>query len=440
MISRHWFCVLAILLAAAPIHAQGVKLVEAPLAQACVRIELSMELAGKITVKQDDKENSFPHKAEAKHVFLERILDTIGNVGAKSARHYLTADSTITFNNNEASKRSLRDERRFLVAQRVKDQVVTFSPQGPMTRSEMELTEHFDTMAVAGLLPGKNVEVGKTWMIPNAVVAALCEFDGLTENQLEGKIEKVMDNIAHLSIAGKAQGINVGAQVGMLVNARCEFDIKEGRIVFLEWKETIERQQGPVSPALSADVTITLKRTPIEEPEQLNKFALVPVPKAETPPVALTNLRFQDVKKRFELSHARNWHAVSPDDNPQLVMRLVERGEFIAQATITPWKKIDPKNAMNLTDFAELVAKTPGWALDKETERKTLDQLPKGHHTVHRVIASGELEGVRTVQYFYLVVGTSGEQLIATFSVVPQLATRLGSADLEMVREIVFPE
>jgi hypothetical protein len=302
------------------------------------------------------------------------------------------------------------------------------------------LTEHLDTLAVAGLLPGKLVEVGKTWAIPNPVVAALCEFDGLTENNLEGKLEKVTGNIAHVAIAGKAQGINVGAQVGMLVNARCEFDVKERRIVLLEWKESIERQQGPVSPALSADVAITLKRTPIEEPEQLGKFALVPIPKTETPPAALVNLQHQDAKKRFSLNHARSWHVVSPDDNAQLVMRLVERGEFIAQATITPWKKIDPKNAPALKDFAELMTKTPGWALDKETDRATLDNLPKGHHTVHRVIASGELEGVRTVQYFYLIVGTSGEQMIVTFSVVPQQTTRLGSADLEMVREIVFPE
>ena len=86
------------------------------------------------------------------------------------------------------------------------------------------------------------------------------------------------------------------------------------------------------------------------------------------------------------------------------------------------------------------MAKTPGWVLDKETERKTLDNPSKGHSAVHRVIANGEMDGVRTVQYFYLIVGTGGEQLIITFSVVPQQAARLGSRDLEMVREIGFPE
>jgi hypothetical protein len=436
---RLWLSVFTALLISSVAQAQAVNLAEAPLAQRCMRNELTMELEGKIIVRQQDKEQTFPHKAQAKHVFLERYLDVAGPIAIKAARHYLTAEGTVTFNNDETTRRSLRNERKFLVAHRTKDQLVVFSPHGAMTRTEMEVTEHLDTMAIAGLMPGKSVEVGKTWSVPNQVAAALCDLDGVTDQNLEGTLEKIDGNIAHFKIVGKAQGINLGAQVGMLVNARGEFDVKQQCVTFIEWKESDDRRQGPVSPALSADITIKLTRTPIAEPEQLNKFALVPIPDG-APAETFTNLHHVDSKKRFALNHARNWHVVSPDDNGQLVMRLVEKGEFLAQVTITPWKKVDPAKAMSIGDFADLMAKTPGWALDKETERKTLENAPKGHHTVHRVIASGELDGVRTVQFFYLIVGTSGDQLIVTFSVVPQQTTRLGARDLEMVREIAFPE
>lgn len=437
---RYFLAFVATLASTGYLHAQTVNLTEAPLAQSCLRNELTMELDGKILVKQGEKENAFPHKAQAKHVYMERILDVNGAVADKAARYYTTAESTIRFNNDTPSKRTLRPERRFLVTQRIKDQLVTFSPAGSITREEMELTEHLDTLAVAGLLPGKTMDVGKSWPIANAVVATLCEFDGLTGHNLEGKLEAVKGGQAFIKIVGNANGINLGAQVAMIVNARLEFDIKEQRIVYLEWNETDKRQQGPVTPALDADVTLKLTRTPIEEPEQLNKFALVPVPTTETPAVNLTNLAHQDAKKRFTLSHARNWHVVSPEDSPQLVMRYVERGEFLGQVTITTWKKVDPKNAMTLADFAALTEKTPGWAVDKEIERKTLDNTPKGQHAVHRVVASGELDGVRTVQYFYLIVGSGGDQLIATFSVVPTQVQRLGSRDLELVREVGFPD
>lgn len=437
---RLLICVLVGVFSTGALHAQNTDLTEAPSAQRCVRNELTMEFDAKITIQQGDKQNTYPHKAEAKHVFMERLLDVTGTLADKAARYYTTAESTIRFNNDAASKRTLRPERRFLVAQRLKDQIVTFSPHGQLTREEMELTEHLDTMAVAALLPGRNVEVGKTWAIANPVVQALCELDGLTGHNLEGKLESVKTGLAHVKIVGNANGINLGAQVTMVINARLEFDIKAQRIVYLEWKETNGRQQGPITPALNAEVTIKLKRTPIDEPEQLNKFALVPIPTTQTPPANLTNLHHQDAKKRFTLSHARTWHVVSPDDNAQLVMRQVERGEFSAQATITPWKKTAPKNALKLDDFADLTFKTPGWAQDKEIERKQLDNPAKGHHAVYRVVATGEHAGVRTVQYFYLIIGTAGDQLVVTFSVIPQQVQRLGAHDLELVREIAFPE
>ena len=437
---RFSLCLLTILASTGILRAQTVNLTEALLAQACFKNEVTMDLDGKILVKQGEKETTFPHKASAKHVFVERLLDVNGAVAGRAARLYTTAESTIRFNNDEASKRTLRPERRFLATQRVQDHLVSFSPAGPLTREEMELTEHLNTLAVAGLLPGKTIEVGKSWTIATQVVAALCDFDGVTSHNLEGKLEAVKGDRAHVKIVGNANGINLGAQVAVVVNARLEFDIKRQRVVYLEWHETDQRQQGPVTPALNAEVILKLTRTPIEEPEELSRFALVKIPTTETPPVELTNLFHQDAKKRFTLSHARTWHVVSPDDSAQLVLRHVERGEFVAQVTITPWKKTDPKNALSLNDFAALTEKTPGWAVDKEIERKTLDNSPRTQHTVHRVVASGELDGVRTVQYFYLIVGTNGEQVIATFSVVPTHVQRLGSRDVELVREIGFAE
>ena len=52
---------------------------------------------------------------------------------------------------------------------------------------------------------------------------------------------------------------------------------------------------------------------------------------------------------------------------------------------MTPWKKTDPKKAMTLDEFADLMAKTPGWAEEKVIERKVLDNAPKGQHAVYRV-------------------------------------------------------
>jgi predicted exporter len=45
-----------------------------------------------------------------------------------------------------------------------------------------------------------------------------------------------------------------------------------------------------------------------------------------------------------------------------------------------------------------------------------------------------DLNGVRAVQYFYLVAGQSGEQAMLTFTTTPGQIQKLGSRDLEFVR------
>ncbi|MBM3994209.1 MAG: hypothetical protein FJ303_08660 [Planctomycetes bacterium] len=436
---RFAICLFSVLLTAAWTHAQGVDLTEAPLADRFFKNELAMELDGKITIKQAGKDQTYPHKARAKHVFLERYLDAGATVADKVARYYAIAESTMIFNNNDSSKRSLPEKRRFLVAHRIKGHVVSFSPDGALTRDEIELTEHLDTMALGGLLPGKTVDLGATWTVPNAAVLALCELDGIVSQKLTGTLVSVRDQLASIKLTGTIQGINLGAEVAMVVNAELVFDIKQQRVVSLLWNEKDDRQQGPITPALTADVTIKLTRTVIEEPEQLNKFAMVKVPTTATPPSDLTMIRHEDAKQRFEMKHAREWHVTSPEDSPQLVMRYLERGDFLAQVTATAWKKIDVKNVISLDGFADEMAKTPGWTETKEIERKQLKDTAKGHHLVYRVAATGELDGTRTVQYFYLIVSPRGEQLIVTFSVVPQHVERLGVRDLDLIREIVLP-
>jgi hypothetical protein len=436
MLARRLLTSLALLLVVGGItRAQDVNLTEAPLADQCFKIELSMELKGNITVQQQGQTVSFPHEAGATHTYLERVLEAEHGVANKTARHYQTAEASISFN-KKASKRALRPERAFMVAHRTKDRMLVFSPRGALTREEMEVTEHFDTLFVAGLVPGKTAAVGETWKLGTAVAVALCDLDGLTEHDLSAKLDAVKDGLAVISVTGTASGIALGAQVKMLVNARCEFDTKAQRVVGLEWKQSDQRQQGPISPALSADVVVKLKRTPIAEPKELSKFALVPVPTGPAP-VTLTNLHYRDPRGRFEFQHGRDWHVVSPEDSSQLVLRLMDRGDFIAQATLTPWKKVDPKGVIGLDEFKDLMAETPGWEEEQVLEKTKVD-VPNGH-TVYRVTASGTLDRVKAVQSFYLVASAQGEQMIVTFSVVPTQVQKLEARDLDLVRSITFP-
>lgn len=417
-------------------HAQSVFLGEAPLPKSCYRNDLTMALVGHITVQQEGKNLSLKQSAAAHHVFLERILEGT-ELGTKAARIYQAAGATIGVG-ADVSKRTLRPDRALMVAQRVRGQIVAYCPRGLLSDEEQELTDHFDTLAVPGILPAKQVAVGDTWTLGSQAVLALCDLDGLVGGTLTGKLVKVHGEVAEGTIDGIVKGIGMGAQVTLEIKARFAFDIKEKRIIAALWKQHDERLQGPISPALAADVTYQLKRTPILEPSELSEIALVRPLAA--PVDKMTDIAYRDPQGRFECRFTRNWHLVGREEKHLVLRLLSERGDFIAQATLMPYRKSSGKT--DVEDFARLMASTPGWEQEGDFLEKiaSVNLASDSKIKVMRVGATGKLSGVPALQYFHLLTGPRGDQMIVTFTMDPKQAPNLQSQDLTLLRGITLPE
>src|SRR4051812_22038400 len=78
-------------------NAQTYSLAEPPLPGSYFRVQLSLSLAGQMTLQQDGKDVSLKETAAATHDFLERVLEA-GADGSASrvARLYTDAKVTIT--------------------------------------------------------------------------------------------------------------------------------------------------------------------------------------------------------------------------------------------------------------------------------------------------------------------------------------------------------
>src|SRR5262249_29763930 len=204
------------------------------------------------------------------------------------------------------------------------------------------------------LLPGKAVKTEESWKLRNPVVQALCHFEGLTEHDLKAKLVEVKHKTATIAITGTASGIELGALVKLTIEASCHFDLGAKRISFLEWKQRDEREQGPASPASSVQVTTTIQRTVIDTPETLGDVALVSVPQGNAePPAHMTQVHYVDPKSRFDLTHGREWALVGQTED-YTILRLMDRGDFVAQATIKPWEPAEKGKHMEPDKFREL--------------------------------------------------------------------------------------
>jgi hypothetical protein len=417
---------------AASAGAQTYELVETPKVGDCLQINLTMSLTGQMHVTKNDKPIAMNLTTTAEHAFPERVL-AVSPKGLiqKSARAYETAKVINTIDGNR-SEINLRAERRLQVAQVSRGQTMTYCPAGPLTPEEQELTgEHFDTLALPGLLPGKAVAVGETWKLTNEVVQGLCNFEGLTSQDITCKLDEVKNQMARVTLAGPATGIDLGALVKMTVEGSYQFDLASKRLVALEWKQKDDRGQGPASPATTVESSTTLKRSPIAQPASLSEVALISVPDGNDVPAQMTFLAYHHAAKTpFDLVYERGWQLVgqTPD---RVIFRLLDRGDFVAQATITPWESAAEGKHMTPEAFKEAMAKTPGWE-----QGEIVDDGPvptdKGRW-IYRVSAPGLMDGLKVVQNFYLVAAPGGEQIVLAFTMIPNQAEKLGTRDLNMV-------
>jgi hypothetical protein len=403
----------------------------------CFKIQIDMKLSGELRIRKEDKSEPLKLEASAVHEYPERIM-AVGQDGQvqKTVRLYETAKANITYG-SERAERTLRPERRLIVAQFYKDQELVYAPSGPLTREELDLTaDQFDSTVVAGVLPGKEVSVGETWKVSSSTVQALCNFEGLTEHTLTGKLESVSGDTATISLSGTADGIDLGAIAKLKIEATGKFDLKAKRLVSLEWKQKDERDQGPVSPTVVVESTTTLKRQVIEQPAALSDVALVSVPQDWEPPMPMTQLDYRDPQGKYSLLCPRSWH-ITAQMKDQLVLRCMDRGDFVAQAALMPWKKVEKGQHTSPDEFKQAMNDMAGWKPEKELQ---VGEVPSENgRWVYRYSTSGQMESGPAVQNCYLIATPEGEQMVVVFTMTPKQVDKLAARDLSLIGSLEFP-
>ena len=178
-------------------------------------------------------------------------------------------------------------------------------------------------------------------------------------------------------------------------------------------------------------------RTPVDLPETLSDGALVSVPSGFDVPGHLLNVEYADPKGRFELLHGREWQVVGQPQG-HLVLRLMDRGDFVAQATITRWTPAAVGKHLTEDEFKTAMNNTPGWVIERELQSS---QVPSGDgRWIYRFSTMGQMDGVALMQNFYLVASPDGEQVVVAVTLTPKKAEQLGSRDVSLVSNLTFPK
>lgn len=415
--------------------ADPVNLTEKVGPDARTRATVDLELKGELLFVVDGKKESAGLEAKARHAFTERTLAVADGMPSSTARAYTEAAATAAVAGEKVT-RTLPADRRLIAARRTTDGLVCFSPAGPLSRDELDLvTEHFNPQCVGGLLPGAPASVGDTWKVSDTATQAACLLGAVLKSNLTGKLLDVKDGVATFTVEGTAEGVEHGAKVTLAVTATGTFDVAAGCVTSLLWKQKDEREQGPVSPASKVEATVSLKREPAAElPAELADAVVAKVPEGEVP-AAMTAVRHADPKGRYTLVHAREWHVTGQTD-AHLVVRLLDRGGFVAQATLSAWRPAEPGKHMAAADFKKAVAEAPGWIQSKVLADGEV--AVTGGRWLYRLTAEGKMDELPVVQTFYLLAGAGGEQMGVTVAVTPEQVRAVAGRDLDLVKAIEF--
>lgn len=398
-------------------------------------LALDMKLTGKIKIRDAEKVIALDLKAGAKHDFEERVLTVNEGKPSSVGRFYNTAKVDITLQDKAITK-TLRSDRRFQAATLSNDSpTITYSPVGPLTDEELEITgEHLDVLAIHGILPNKEVTIGEKWNVPLNVAQALAGVDAVISSKLECKLEKIERNHAVLTLSGDLEGITKGASLKATMAAGLVYSLESKRFTGCTWRYRENKEQGPLNPAceIESEITATWKHGLALTEVTDGKAATI----AATPPPALLMLEFRDAANRFAFNYDRNWGVVTKTEK-QTVLRLLERGELVAQLNLTPYQQVKPGEHISLDDVEKLVNEAPGYKLEKVIE-KTAVEAAAGFW-IGKVSTTGEASEIPMQQVVYAIAGPRGDQVLLSFTVETEQAGKLAGRDLSLVKTVSLP-
>jgi len=419
--------VVAAAMAPRPCSAETYRLEADRKADRVVRVKVVYEVDGQLKLNADGKKVSrLPIDVRAELSYDERLVaaDVAPEWAGHSVRHYYQAKANINVG-GVSHEPSLRSDRRLLAAQVDRSRQVLSSVQGPLTREELDVLEvPASNMAIHRLLPLQAVEVNQSWEPETAALAVLLGLDVVTESDVTVALKNVKEEIAHLEIGGKLTGSAGGVESKVSLTGKLQFHRQQRQIVWLALAINENRAIGHAVPGFETEARLRMVVAPLPRSPMLPDDVVSSVPtKLDT---ADTLLDFESTAGRYRMLLDRRWDLMV-DRHDMTVMRLVDRGDLLAQCNVSRMPKAPAGKQAALAAFQDEVRQTLGDRFGQfaEASQSTTD---RGLQML-RVVAVGVVEEVPIQWTYYLIAGDDGRQTALVFTVQTDLLERFAEAD-----------
>lgn len=306
------------------------------------------------------------------------------------------------------------------------NKVSLFSPKGPLRGEELLLIEDLpgNTLTLDRLLPNKEVKIGDSWKVSDAVLQSFLSIDAVIENSVDAVLTAVADNMAMVEVVGDIQGVYLGAPTQMSIRAKYQFDMDAKRINWLGLLIEENRSIGHVGPGFDLVARLQVKISPIETPETLTDtfMAMVDTKTNDT----VLGLKYDDGKAPWSFLHGRDWY-VFQDDAQSTILRKVHKGELVAQCNIADMGKVDVKTMTSLDKFQKELAEGLGESFGEVAYSS--ETTNKFGYKNYSVLIDGVVDDLELRWIYNLLTDKDGRQSVVVFVVEAGMLEQFGDAD-----------
>jgi hypothetical protein len=398
------------------------------------QVKVVVETAGDLKLNSDGTDvKRLPIKVEATIAYVERTLSAANQLATlKVARHYAQANAKIRLRDTDLTH-SLRDDRRLIIVEATEKQATTFSPLGPLTREELDLVDiPASGLTLAALLPLRVVKVQQSWQLADWAVARLFGLDLVTQHDVTLTLSEVKDNLAVISLQGKVAGAIGGVTTEIELTGKLNFDLAQRAVTWLALGYKENRAIGHAQPGFEIAGKLRLVAAPIRAAAEVNDQSLANLPIKATS--SSTLIDFNAESAGYALLHDRRWN-VMVDRHDVTILRMVDRGDLIAQCNISRLPQLAAGAQLTLDAFQEDVKKTLGMSFGQIVEA-TLEA--EGAHRTLRVIVSGQTAEIPIQWTYYHLSDEAGNRAAFVFTIEGSLVEKFAQIDRELIAAFRF--
>ncbi|MBP88094.1 MAG: hypothetical protein CMJ64_15455 [Planctomycetaceae bacterium] len=398
-------------------------------------VKAIVEVSGKLKLNADGtKVSELPLRVRGELEYAERTIEQT-QFHRKNARLYETARATIQVGDTRLES-SLNEERRLVLAQVKESQHTLCSPQGPITRDELELIDIQGSTTLSHLLtPAAPVPIGAEWPHEADLLTAILGLDAIAQADVKSIFRKVEGDIAIIDMSGEVSGAVDGVSSDIVLKAKYNVDLKSHSITWLAMSIHEDRAIGHATPGFEVTARIRVATTAQETPLDLTDDALAGLPLELSPGSTLLSLL--SPTGGFQLLHAREWQ-VMVDRADVTILRFVEQGDLIAQCNVSSLPDSMRGERVSLEAFRADIEKALGKNFGQfvEASQQTNDQGLR----VLRVVVSGVASEL-PIQWIYYHISTDDvRQAALVFTMDGKVVEKFAGADEALVNSFEFAQ